>query len=57
MTREMNLTDDNYDRLWKMRTIFDKLIDSYAKNYILTEHLAVNKIIFKEYIPKKHSFG
>jgi hypothetical protein len=25
--------DENYDRLWKFRTIFDELSDSYAKYY------------------------
>jgi len=45
-----------------MRAIFDKLNDSNAKNYSLTKHLAGDEIIvflkgrviFKEYIPKKH---
>jgi hypothetical protein len=47
--------------MWKMRGIFDKLSNSYAKYYSLTEHLAVDEIIvlfkgrviFKRYIPKK----
>jgi hypothetical protein len=59
-------TDENYDRLWKMRTIFDKLNDAYAKYYSPTEHLAIDEIIvlfkgrivFNQYIPKKHKrFG
>jgi hypothetical protein len=59
-------TDENYDRLWKKRTVFDKLSDAYAKYYSPTEHLAIDKIIvmfkgrvvFKQYIPKKHKrFG
>ena len=29
-----------YDRLWKLRTIFDKLNDAYAKFYNPSEHLA-----------------
>jgi hypothetical protein len=29
---------------WKMRTIFDKLNDAYAKYYSPNEHLAVNEI-------------
>ena len=45
-----------------MKAIFDKLNDSYAKNYSLTKHLAGDEInvflkctvIFKQYIPKKH---
>jgi hypothetical protein len=57
---------DNFDRLWKMRTIFDMLSDAYAKYYSPTEHLAVDEIIvlfnsrvvFKQYILKKHKcFG
>jgi hypothetical protein len=42
-------TDENYDRLWKVRTIFDILSDSYTKCYIPTEHLSVDEIsvIFK----------
>ena len=49
-----------------MRTIFDRLSDSYAKYYSLTEHLAVCGIIvffkvgviFKQFTPKKHQqFG
>jgi hypothetical protein len=60
----MNLMrDDNFDRLWKMRIIFDMLSDAYAKYYSPTEHLAANEIIvlfkgrvvFKQYIPKKHA--
>jgi hypothetical protein len=58
---EMNLTRQmTILTLWKMRTIFDMLSDKY---YSPTEHLAVNEIIvlykgqviFKQYIPKKHS--
>jgi len=49
-----------------MRTLFDRLSDSYTKYYSLTEHLAVYGIIvffkvgviFRQYIPKKHKqFG
>jgi hypothetical protein len=63
---EPDKTDENYDRLWKVKTIFDKLNDAYAKYYSPTEHLAVDEIImllkgrvvFKQYIPKKHKrFG
>jgi hypothetical protein len=58
--------DDNFDRLWKMRSISDMLSDAYAKYYSPTEHLAVDEIIvlfkgrvvFKQYTPKKHKrFG
>jgi len=34
------------DRPWKMRTIFDKLSDSYTKYYSPTGHLAVMKSLF-----------
>jgi hypothetical protein len=63
---EPDKTDNKFDRLWKMRTIFDKLSDAYAKYYSPTEHLAVDeitvlfkgRIVFKQYIPRKHKcFG
>jgi hypothetical protein len=36
--------DDNSDRLWKIRTIFDMLSNVYAKYYGPTEHSAVDEI-------------
>jgi hypothetical protein len=59
---EPGKTDDRYDQLWKMRIIFDKLSNSYAKYYSPTEQLAVDEItvlfkgrvIFKQYILNKH---
>jgi len=36
-----------YDRLWKLRTVFDKLNEAYAKFYNPSEHLAVDEIIVK----------
>ncbi|PNF35735.1 hypothetical protein B7P43_G16134 [Cryptotermes secundus] len=53
---------DSYDRLWKIRTIFDTLSDTYGKYYNPSEHLDVDEIIvkfkgrvvFRQYIPKKH---
>src|SRR5215510_9810950 len=54
------------DRLWKIRTVFDKLKDSYAKFYNPSEHLAVDEIIvsfkgrviIRQYFPKKRKrFG
>jgi hypothetical protein len=50
-----------YDRLWKIRTIFDTLNQAYAKFYKPSEHLAVDEVIvkfkgrvlFKQCIPKK----
>ncbi|PNF23240.1 hypothetical protein B7P43_G18268 [Cryptotermes secundus] len=62
-------TDRNvhsYDRLRKIRTIFDTLNDAYQKYYNPSEHLAIDEIIvkfkgrvvFRQYIPKKHKrFG
>jgi hypothetical protein len=59
---EPDKRDNSFDRLWKMRSIFDKLSDAYATYYSATEHLAVDEIIlhfkgrvvFKQYIVKKH---
>ena len=56
---------EEYDRLWKLRTVFDKLNDAYAKFYNPSEHLAVDevtvkfkgRIIFRQYTPKKRRFG
>jgi len=50
-----------YDRLWKLRTLFDKLNEVYAKFSNPSEHLAVDKVIVKfkgrviirQNIPKK----
>jgi len=52
---------EEYDRLWKLRAIFDTLSDNYAKFYNPSENLAVDKVIvkysgrvnFRQYIPKK----
>jgi len=55
-----------YDRLWKLRTVFDKLNEAYAKFYNPSEYLAVDevmvkfkgRVIFRQYIPKKRKcFG
>jgi hypothetical protein len=42
---EIDRQADNYDRLWKIRTIFDTLNDEYGKYYNPSEHLAVDEII------------
>jgi hypothetical protein len=55
-------TNKNYDRLWKIKSLFTMLIDNDTKFYSPSEHLAVNEVIvlfkgrvnFKQYIPKKH---
>jgi hypothetical protein len=51
---------EEYDRLWKLRTFFDKLNEAYTKFCNPLEHLAVNealvkfkgRVIFRQYIPK-----
>ena len=57
---------EEYDRLWKLRTVFDKLNEVYAKFYNPSEHLAMDevivkfkgRVIFRQYIPKKRKcFG
>jgi len=57
--------DENYESLWKIRSVFDKLGDPYAKYYSSSEHSAIDKItvlfkgwaIFKLYTLKKRKFG
>jgi len=54
-----------YDRLWKLRTVFDKLNEAYAKFCNPSDHLAVDvvivkfkgRVIFRQYIPKKKCFS
>jgi hypothetical protein len=53
--------DKNYDRPWKIRSLFDMLSDLYPKFYSPSEHLVGDKVtvlfrgrvILKQYIPKK----
>jgi hypothetical protein len=65
-TNEIDKNAENYDRLCKIRDVFDMLNNAYAKFYNPSEHLAVDEIIvlfkgrvvFRQYIPKKHKrFG
>ena len=57
-----DMKDENYDRLWKIRNLFDILNDKFSKFYNPSEHLAVDevivkfkgRVIFRQYIPKKH---
>jgi hypothetical protein len=58
--------DEEYDRLWKIRAVFDTLNQAYAKFYNPSEHLALDevtvkfkgRVIFRQYIPKKRKrFG
>jgi len=52
---------EEYDRLWKLSTVFDQLNEAYAKFCNLSEHLAADevnvkfngRVIFRQYIPKK----
>jgi hypothetical protein len=57
---------EEYDRLWKIRTVFYTLNQAYPKFYNPSEHLAVDKVIvkfqvrviFRQYILKKRNhFG
>jgi hypothetical protein len=57
---------EEYDQVWKIRTVFDTLNQAYAKFYNPSEHLAVDevivkfkgRIIFRQYIPEKRKrFG
>ena len=61
-----DMKDEISDRLWKIRNVFDILNDKSSKFYNPSEHLAVDKVIvkfkgkviFRQYIPKKHKcFG
>jgi len=63
---EPDMRDENSDRLWKMRNLFQILNEKLSKFYSLSEHPAVyefivkfkERIIFLKYIPKKHKrFG
>ena len=52
---------EEYDRLWKIRTVFDTLNQAYPKFYDPLDHLAVDevivkfqgRVIFRQYIPRK----
>jgi hypothetical protein len=53
--------EEEYDRLWKLQTVFDTLNLAFAKFYNPSENLAVDevivkfngRVIFRQYIPKK----
>lgn len=54
-----NKQDSNYDKLWKIRNIFDKLNNKFGELYYPTEHIAIDEItgfkereIFRQYNPK-----
>jgi hypothetical protein len=57
---------DDYDRLWKLRRVFDYLNARFAEVYSPTEQLAIDeiivkfkgKVVFRQFIPKKRKrFG
>ena len=56
------MTDENFDRLRKIRVLFEILTSTFSKFYNPSENLAVDefivsfkvRVIFKQYIPKKH---
>ena len=60
-TNEPDRTDENFDRLWKIRDLFEILDDTFSKFYNPSVNLAIDevivpfkgRVIFKQYIPKK----
>jgi len=63
---EPDRTDENFDRPWKMRDLFEILNATFSKFYSPSENLAIDevivsfkgRVIFKQYIPKKRKrFG
>jgi len=60
--KEIDKNDYNYDRLWKIREVFDTLNVAYLKFYNPSGHLATDKVTvlfqgkvtFKQYISNKH---
>jgi len=58
---ERDKTDENFDRLWKIRDPFEILNDTFSKFYNHSKNLAIDevivpfkgRVIFKQYIPKK----
>jgi hypothetical protein len=61
-----NKDDPKFDRLWKIRQIFDTLNSKFSELYYPSEQMAVDEVIvkfkgkaiFRQYIPKKRKkFG
>ena len=58
---EPDRADENFDRLWKIRDLFEILNNTLSKFYNPSENLAIyevivpfkGRVIFKQYIPKK----
>jgi hypothetical protein len=54
--------NDKFDRLWKLRNLFEILNAAFSKFYKPSEHLAIDdvivrfkgRVVFKQYIPRKH---
>ena len=44
---ELDMTDENSDRLWKMRNIFQILNEKFSKFYSPPDHLTVDEFIVK----------
>jgi hypothetical protein len=42
-----NIDDADYNRLWKVRQIFDILNSKFSELYLPTEHIAVDEVIIK----------
>ena len=42
---ERDMKDENSDRLWKIRNLFDILNDRFSKFYNPSEHLAIDEVI------------
>ena len=61
---EPDKKDENYNRLWKIRKLFEILNTAFSKFYNPSENLAIDEVIvlfkgrfdFKQYIPKKQAF-
>ena len=59
---EPDMTDENSDRLWKMRNLFEILNEKFSKFYSPSERLTVDevivlykgRVIFRQCLPKKH---
>jgi CRISPR/Cas system CSM-associated protein Csm2 small subunit len=44
MTTKVTKNDENYDKMWKIRQVFNMLNVAYSKFYNPSEHLAVDKL-------------
>jgi hypothetical protein len=57
-----NREDANYNRLWKIKKVFDTVNNKFCEMYNPTERLAVDemivmykgRVIFRQYITKKY---